>query len=241
VHTKLPSVAKIFLGLVVSAAAGVQAAPIVFANAQYDTTAVAFSGAVVDVNSSSSVTSPLPLVSTATVTGPNDFATSFAIATSGLLSASSEADSFPGAAGASAEAQSHFVGNFTGGGALLLNFDFVDLTSLVGGGTGAGTLFVQLSNTFGGTTTTLLNNVFTNGGDTTLSLFVAGGISTLDVLLFSEADSRGVGQSAQNFSQVAFGGTLTPNAVPVPPTLALVLIALGAMVGVRRKAAGAQE
>ena len=108
------------MALVVTAAASVQAAPIVFTTTNFDTTAYAFSGNLADNDSNSSSSSPLPVVSTATVAGATDLASAIARGTSGMLSASTEAESFPGSAGASTGSQSHFVGTFLGSGALIL-------------------------------------------------------------------------------------------------------------------------
>ncbi|NUZ08376.1 hypothetical protein [Piscinibacter koreensis] len=228
---KMLMVAGVFLALVLDGAA---AAPIVFTNAQYDTTAVALTnGGMADVNSAASP-SPLPLVSTATVVGPNDFASSVGLAADGLLVTSAEADSFAGAAGASAVAQAHLVGSFLGGGPLILYFDFDSITSAIGGGTAAGTLFVTVTNTLGSSTTTLFNDLFAVGAnDITLELFSAGGMNTIDLLLFSEAASTGAGQAAQNFAQVTFSGT-----IPLPSSILLVIAAMAAMLIARNRAAG---
>jgi hypothetical protein len=230
---KMLMVAGVFLALVLDGAA---AAPIVFANSQYDTTAVALAnGGMADVNSDASPSSPVPLVSTATVAAPNDFASSLAIAADGLLVTSAEADGFAGAAGSSAVAQSHFVGTFLGSGRLILYFDFDNITSLIGGGTAAGTLFVMVTNTIGASTTTLFNDLFAVGSnDITLELFSTGGVNTVDLLLFSEAVATGAGQAAQNFSQVTFNGT-----IPLPPSILLVIAALAVMLITRNRAAGA--
>lgn len=216
--------------LIASLAVGAQANPIVFTNAQYDTTAFAISGASADAHAAASPSSPLPLVSSAVVLGANDFATSFALATSGLLSSSAEADSFPGAVGANSGAQTHFVGSFLGSGPLELHLAFLDLNSIFGGGTADATLFVLLTNVLGSTTTTLFNDFFTASGDIDLQFDVAGGVTSLDLLLFSEASTSASGQSGQNFAQVTFDGTIA-----APPTLLLVLSGLGAIVITRRK------
>jgi len=222
---------RFLVALLASVAIGAQASPIVFTSTQYDTTAFAVVGALADAHSDLSPPSALPLLSTATVVGANDFATSAAFGTSGLLFTSAEADSFPGAIGASAGAQSHFVGSILGNGPLKLHFGFDSLDSIVGGGVGDGTLFVLLTNTVGAVTTTLFNDFFTGSGLFNLQYDVpVGGVSRLDLLLFSEATTTAAGQSAQNFSQVTVGGT-----IPLPATPLLVIAGLGAMLASRRK------
>lgn len=234
-RTKVPASKSILLALLAALGLGAQAAPVVFASAQYDTVAFAVSGSSADADSAVSPTSPLPILSTATVTPANDFATAAAFADAGLLFALSEADSFPGAAGASAGAQSHFVGTFLGTGGLSLHLVLDSLSSLVGGATSDATLFVLLTNTLGPTTTTLFNDFFTASTDLTLNFGPLGGIDTLDLLLFSEANTTGAGQSGQNFSQVSFAATTFDGTIPLPATLPLVVIGLAAMLAVRRK------
>ena len=102
--------------------------------------------------------------STATVVGANDFATSAAFGSSGLLFTQAEADSFAGAIGAIAGAQSHFVGSILGDGPLKLHFSFDSLDSIIGAGASDGTLFVLLTNTVGAVTTTLFNDFFSVSG-----------------------------------------------------------------------------
>ena len=97
---------------------------------------------------------------------------------------------------------------------------------------------MQVTNTLGGTTTTLFNSSYGSSSDITLSLLSTGGINTLDLLLFSQASTTGDDQVGGNSSRVTFDGTITANAIPVPPTLSLVFVGLVAMVGVRRKGPG---
>ena len=224
---------KLLIAFIASLAIGAQASPIVFTNTAYDTTAFAVVGALADAQSAASPPTALPLLSSATVVGVNDFATSSAFGTSGLLFAQSEADSFTGGIGANSGAQSHFVGSILNSGILNLQLDFTNLTSLVGNAFADGTLFVLLTNTVGNTTTTLLDTFYTNPGLINLRYGVAGGVTKLDLLLFSEAGSTGAGQSGQNFAQVGITGT-----VPLPATPFLLLAGLGAMLVVRRKSTG---
>ena len=144
---------------------------------------------------------------------------------------SAEAATFAGAVGASAGAQSHFVGSILGNGPLKLHFGFDSLDSIVGGGFGDGTLFVLLTNTIGAMTTTLFNGFFTESGLYNLQFDVpVGGVSRLDLLLFSEAMTTGAGQSGQNFSQVSISGT-----IPLPATPFLVVAGLAALLASRRR------
>jgi len=208
------------------------AAPIIFTNPMFDTFAVAIAEGGADVHSDASPSSPLPLVTTATVVGQNDFATSSAIAASGLLVTSAEADSTldsPSAVG-----QSHFLANIQGDGKHELLLDFDNLNTIVGGGLGSGNLFVFLTTTLGATTTTVFNNVITMTGLIDLNYVVpAGGFSTIDLLLVSEASTTGPGQSGQNFAQVTISG----QTVPLPGTALLVIAGLLAMFAARRRSA----
>ncbi len=228
--TKILVGGKLLAALAMSVAATAQAVPINFSTAQYDTSVFAFSGALADAQSASSP-SPLPLISSATVTPANDFATASAIAAAGLLVASSEADSFTGSSGASAGAQSHFNATVLGSGRLHLNLSFDDLNA-IGGGTGSGTLFVEVTNTLGGITSTLFNGFYDASTVASLEWFAPGSTSTVDLLLFSTASTTGDGQSAQNFSQVSVTGT-----IPSPETLPLMVGGLAGMFVIRRKAA----
>ena len=221
------AVAPLFLS------AAVHSSPIVFDSAQYETVVFAASGALSDVDSASSPPSPLPLISTATVVGTNDFATAFAASNPGLLIASTEADSFLTSQGATAGALSQFAGTFSGTGDFRLNFDFDNLTSLVGGAASAGTLLVAVTNTVGGITMTLFQEIFNAGGDFIVDLTSPGGVTTLDLLVFSQSTSSGDAQSAVNFAQVVFSGEFLQGPVPVSPPLPLVLLGLGAMFGVQ--------
>ena len=233
-NIRLFSIARLLTVLAALAGLDAQATPIVFTTTSYDTTAFAVSGALADTDSDATP-SPLPLVSTATVVAPNDFATAFALAASGLLSTSAEADTFAGAQGANAGAQSHFLGTFLGSGLLTIRLGFDDLNSVVGGAASSGTLFVLVTSTVGTTTTTLFNNFFTVGGNHDLSLITPGGINTLDLVLFSQAATTGAGQGAQNFSQIVFSGDIAANAVPEPATVTLLFAGVLTMLAWKRR------
>jgi len=222
---------RLLIALLASIAIGAHASPIVFTTTQYDTTAFAVVGALADAGSDTSPPTALPLLSTATVVGANDFATSAAFGSPGLLFTQAEADSFAGALGASAGAQSHFVGSILGTGALKLHFAFDDLDSIVGNGASDGTLFIFLTNTVGAITTTLFNGFLTQSGVFNLQFDVpAGGVSKLDLLLFSEATTTSAGQAAQNFAQVRVDGT-----IPLPATPFLIVAGLAALATSRRR------
>jgi hypothetical protein len=151
------------------------------------------------------------------------------VGNSGLLSTFAEADSILGPA--SALAQTHFLGSFSGSGRLSLHLGLDSTNTLVGGGLADVMLFVLVQNTLGGVTTTLFNTFFTSGTNVDLlAILPVGGITTLDLLLFSEASTSGAGQSGQNSSNLTFAA-----AIPLPATLLLVITGLGAMLAVRPK------
>ena len=222
---------RFLIAVVASMAFGAQAGPIVFTSQTSDTVAFAVAGSVADAHSDTNPPTALPLVTTATAVDTNDFATSFALAAPGLLSTFAEADSFPGALGAFTGAQAHFNGSFTGAGPIKLDLKYDSLDSLLGGGSSSSQLFVLLSNSAAGT---LFNGPLLPNGLNHLQFNVLGGISTLDLVLFSDATTTAAGQSGQNFSQVTFGGT-----IPLPATPFLVVAGLGAMLAARRKNAKA--
>src|SRR5687767_11656744 len=70
----------------------VQAAPVTFFNPQFATTAVASAQGVGDLQSDSSPSSALPLISSASAVGATDIATAGAIAAPGLLQTSTDAN-----------------------------------------------------------------------------------------------------------------------------------------------------
>jgi len=219
------------------ATASVQAGPLLFTTAQFDTTAVASSSSAADFNSDSSASSPLPLISNALVLGSSEIATGGAIAAPGLLTTLAEADLFSSLGLASAIAQSHFVGTFSGTGSLTLNLGFTSDNVSIGGAFGSGTVFVLLTNTLGSTTTTLFNDLFTVGDDITLAFALSGGLNTLDLTLVSEADALVPGQW-QNTAALTFAGTIDTTAIPEPGTLALAGLALLGLAASRRRTAG---
>ena len=203
-------------------AIGAQAAPIVFTTTQYDTVALGLAGAISDVDADVSPPAALPVLSTATAVASDAFAFAFGLGSTGLLSVTAEADSF--GQPAQAAGQSHFLGLFNSAGPLSLHLGFDFLTSIVGGGTAAGGLSVVLTNTVGGTTTTLLNELYVAGRVVDLLFDLPiGGTGALDLVLFSEVSSFAAGQSAQNFLQVVFSATLSERPVPLPATLLLMM------------------
>jgi len=212
----------------------VQALPIAFTSSSFDTTALALAQNVSDFDTDSTPSSPLPLLSTATVVGTSDFATAAALGTNGLLTSLAEADSVLGLT--NAVGQSHFLGSFLGNGLLTLHLGFDSFNSIIGGGTATGSLFVLLTSRVGATTTTLINDVFTVGSPINLQFVLpAGGVTALDLTLVSEASSLSAGQSAQNFSQLTFSGD-----IPLPSTWLLIAVALAAMMFVRAKSSRQQ-
>ena len=224
---------KFLLALIASMAIGAQAVPVVFTSAQFDTSALAIAEGVPVFDSHGPT--PITSQSNAVAVGTNDFASASALGSLGLLFAFSEADSVVGPA--SALAQSHFLGSFSASGRLSLDLGFDSTNALVGGGLADAMLFVLVQNTLGGVTTTLINTFFTSGIDIDLqAILPVGSITTLDLLLFSEASTSGAGQSGQNFSQLTFAAA----AIPLPATLLLFITGLGAMLAVRRKSGSAK-
>jgi hypothetical protein len=220
---------RFLIAAIACGAMSAQALPIVFTSSSFDTTAVAVAQNIADFHSDSTPSSPLPLLSTATAIGSSDFATAAALGTNGLLTSLAEADSVVGLT--DAVGQSHFLGSFLGNGLLTLHLGFDSFNSIVGGGSATGSLFVLFTNRVGATTTTLFNNVFTAGGPINLQFVLpAGGVSSLDLTLVSEASSTSAGQSAQNFAQLTFSGDL-----PLPSTWLLLMVALVAMAFVQAR------
>jgi hypothetical protein len=67
---KVSTALRILIVLVASATASVQAGPLLFTTARFDTTAFAIAGGAADLQSDASPTSPLPLISSAVVIDP---------------------------------------------------------------------------------------------------------------------------------------------------------------------------
>jgi hypothetical protein len=202
---------------------------------RYNTLGIAVTPAQADVQSDASPPSSLPLVSSAIVVGATDFASGNAIAASGLLQTSAEADS--DADFASAVATSELIGTLSGfGGSLLhLVLDFSSFDTLPGGtGVSSGNLFVSLTQN----NVTVFSQLY-DLADTIIINFtlLSGAPTTLDVLLTSQADVL-AGGSAFNLAQVGISGT-----VPTPGSLLLVLCGLLALmvhIGNRRQLDGAR-
>jgi hypothetical protein len=204
--------------------------PIPFATRSFDTQALAVGdgGPVFQADGPNATLSTASAVSYVS----DVFASAGTTGTLGLLVANSEADGFASGAGGFANSQAHFVGTFATGGHLTLNLGFDDITSTIGGGSADGHLFVLLQNTVASVTTTLFNDELMSGLTTLQYSLPLGGTATLDLTLFSEASVADVGQSGQNFSQVAVSGT-----VPEPGTLLLLIAAFPAtLVATRRRA-----
>jgi hypothetical protein len=218
---------RYLIALIASMAIGAQAAPIIFSSISYDTTAVAIAQGTADVHSANTPPTALPNTSSALVIGSSDFATSSALAASGLLTSFAESDSFGGSPLPFALGQSHLVGTIQGAGPLHLVLDFSSLSA--GGGTGS--LFVLLTNSISGT---LFNDQIT-GNAVLQRLIPQGGVTMLDLLIVSEADGV-LNQSVQNFAQVSIDASST---IPLPATPFLIVAGLAAMATARRKLATA--
>ena len=198
-------------------------------NVQYNTLGIAVTPSQVDVQSDASPPSALPLVSSATVFSATDFASGNAIAASGLLQTSAEADSDTDFA--SAVATSELTGTLSGFGGSLLHLVLdLSLFDTLPGGTGvsSGNLFVSLTQN----NVTVFSQLY-DLADTIIVEFtlLSGAPTTLDVLLTSQADVL-AGGSAFNLAQVGISGT-----VPTPGSLLLVLCALLALDGPHRRSA----
>ncbi|MFZ4287541.1 PEP-CTERM sorting domain-containing protein [Variovorax sp. HJSM1_2] len=201
-----------------------QAGPLVFTNTQYTTSAVAVADGQADYQTASSPPATLPALASAAVVGNNDFAASSGLGTAGLLTTTAEVDSAAGPAFATG--QSQFIGSFTDSGWVSLHFDFLTLSSIFGDASAYGSVFVTITNTLGGATTTLFNDVFTDNVSFDFGSFIPlGGVTTLDLILVSDIGTSDAGQWGQNFAQVSFYGH-----VPEPSTWALTLLGLLAVV-----------
>lgn len=193
----------------------VNAAPIVYSSAQYDTVAVAIAGGEADFNSGSSPPADMPLLTSATAFDAVDYASGSGVAAIGLLTTQAEANSFAGIA--NAVGTSEFTGVFSLDPLLFLQIS-IDMTSqhfTDAAAFSSGTLFLVV--TSGGTT--FLDEQLSTGGLYSYSLGpVAAGSYTLNLQLSSEANTTS-GGNAFNFASVAFEATVS--AVPEPGTLLL--------------------
>lgn len=189
---------------------------VTFTSADYGTAASASAQGMADSDADSGGAVALPLFSTATAAGLQDFATAAATASEGLLSAVASVDSL--GAAASAQAEARFVGTLADSGRLRFSFELASDGTLGGGGAGgsaggtaAGLLSVLLTSTLGNTTSTLLSTSFSATGHHVFDFDLAAGSSTaLDIRLAGNAATSALGQSAAQFSQLSFSVTAVP-------------------------------
>lgn len=217
---------RVLLACLAALALSAQAAPITFINTQFDVTAVALSDGAPGFDSQSSPPLPTTISASADSIGTTGLATAGAIGGPGLLLSSADVNAAGGLS--SAVATSHFSGTFLNDQRVILEIDFAQLAFTTGSGTGATSLFVLLMSD--GVT---LFEDYVTGPWKFDYLPTLGTVSVLDLTLTSEATAgfltAGDG-GASSFGQVTFGR------VPLPATAPLVLLALGAMVRIRRHA-----
>ena len=243
--------ANLLVGFLV-AAAGVEAAPIVFTEERYDTLAFATSEAVrghpgeTNTSSAASPPSPSPVVSAAVARGSpwimgslEAQSSASASAGIGLLSAFTNSSAGPRGGGGDAIGQSRFTGSFAGDGDVTLSLNFSSSSGVYPQflEPGNATLFVLWTSALGSTTTTFFSNSNRDDRDITLQFEASGGLNTLDLLLSSEAGWGGGPGGASNTARVAFAGDIVPRAIPLPPTWSLVIAGLAWMLVLGRNAA----
>lgn len=192
---------------------GLSAMPLTFASSLYQTTAFAQAGAAIDAPpTDSNLSSPLPLLTTASAADGNDRADAGGTADVGFLGTAAELSSMlqPAAALANAEFTGDFVAS---GGPLLLTLNFDSQLMGSGNGLAANTLLVRLT----GNGVTLLEELFSMTELITRAVALPAGPvrGTLDLLLTSSAEATGGD---------ALGVATVSNfalAVPEPPVWAL--------------------
>ena len=203
-----------------------EAGAITFSNAQFEVNALALTSGPVGLDSHSSPPSLAPVSASAASMGGTDVATAGAIGGLGLLTTS--ADASAGSGIASATGTAHFLANFVLTAAepnLFLDYTPLDFTS----GTGAATTSLFVTLTSNGV------RVFSDLVSGPWSYFLApGATNLLDLTLTSEA-SAGFPQGAGNASSV--GLVSVTSAVPLPAPWLLLLVGLGPLAAVKKRAA----
>lgn len=219
--------------MTLSLLAAAPAFAVTFTSADYSTAASASAQGMTDSDADSGGAVALPLFSTATAAGLQDFATAAATASEGLLSAVASVDSL--AAAASAQVEARFVGTLADSGRLRFSFELASDGTVGGGGAGgtaAGLLSVLLTSTLGNTTSTLLSTSFSATGNHVFDFDLAAGSSTaLDLRLAGNAATSALGQSAAQFSQLSFSVT----AVPEPASWLMLAAGMAGLGAFRRR------
>ena len=217
---------RFLMACLAALAVSAQAAPLTFFNTQFEATAVALGDGAAGIDSQSS--SDGSLVSASAASGSADLATAGAIAGPGLLATSADVSNSASGSG-NAVGVAYFMGSFFGSGPLLFNIDFTPLDLVTGTGSATTSLFVLL--TAGGTT--LFEDFISGPWEFEYFPVGATGNGTLELTLTSEAvagfPTAGVG-NGNAFGLVTFAAT-----VPLPATLLLVIVGLGALVVTRQR------
>ncbi len=220
----------IAVGLACCAVAS-HATPIAFFNPQFETMAMASAQGATDVQSASSPSSALPVISEAGASGSTDAAVSGALATTGFLSTAAGVTAVTGFT--NALATSFFTGSLIAEGLIRIDVA-LDVIGFAGGlGSGLATLFVTLTSNG----VTLIDEMLTSAISTSFFANVgSGSANVLELMLVSEAQGLGgAGGSpsgAFNLALVQFNAE-----VPLLPTHAFVLLGLALMAVMRRRVA----
>ena len=219
---------KFLMACLVALAVSSEATAITFTSAQFDVTAVAVTSGVPGFDAQSGPPAAMPVSASADSTGGTELATAGAIGAPGLLTTS--ADVSGGGGIGNAAASSHFLGSFIMSATEpILNIAFNPLDFASGSGLSATSLFVLLSRDG----VTLFEDVFSGPRSFSYNLG-PGATGLLDLTLTSEVSTgfpgSGIGSAA------SFGMATITSAVPLPPTWLLLLVGLGPVAAMKRRA-----
>ena len=221
---------RVLMACLAALAFSSEADAITFSNVQFDVTAIAVTDGVPGFDSQSSPPSTAPVVASAGSVGTTDVATAGAIGGPGLLSTS--ADVSGGGGIANAVSTSHFSGSFIAS-ALepILTLDYSALNSALGSSSAATSLFVSLTSG----SSTLFQGFITGGSLWGFAHNLApGATGLLDLTLSSEVSAGFPMQGTGNAS--SFGLVTVAAAIPEPEIGFLLLIGLGTLAAVRKRA-----